>query len=257
MNTHVPLDPAMVEELEPTEQNGESGSWISPFAVPRSAEADRAGPDFVRGIRFHYMGGDVPEDHGVREPLDQRTDPEVELIFTDPTGKVQSVRCKSPADAGALERVADRLTARAQAEKHLGRRFSILMIARILKVWASGMQLWACGGMELKPRIGQAGQCRVVVIDSETQRRLRDKTYCGIMENPQQLLDGQVEVTWTEGGGMRIIGAEKGAAAMQRWRWSQNNTAWGEGGCPPDQIVKGILTAMKQDGKAANEVGVN
>jgi hypothetical protein len=136
MSTLVPLDPAMVEELEPTEQNGASGAWIAPTAVPRSADADRDGPGLVRSIRFHYLGGDVAEDGGVREPLDQRTDPEVELVFTGPTGKVQAVRCKSPADAGALERIGDRLTTRAQAEKHLGRRFSILMIARILKVWA-------------------------------------------------------------------------------------------------------------------------
>lgn len=245
MNTLVPLDPAMVEELEPIEQNGESGAWISPFAVPWSAEADRAGPELVRRIRFHYRGGDMAEDRGVSEPLDQRTDPEVELIFTDPTGKVQGVRCKSPADASALERIADRLTARAQAEKHLGRRFSILMIARILKVWACGMQLWACGGIELKPGIGQAGQCRVVVIDLETQRRVQDTTYRGTMENPQPLRDNQMEVTWAEGGGMRIIRAEKGSATMQRWRWSQNNTTWEEGGCPPEQVVKGILTAKR------------
>jgi hypothetical protein len=233
----------MVKELEPTEQNGESGAWISPFAVPQSADVDWAGPGLVGGICFHYLGGDVDEDRGIREPLDQRTEPEVELIFTDPNGKLQTVRCKSPADVGALERVAERLTARAQAEKHLGRRFSILMIARILKVWTSGMQLWACGGIELKPGIGQAGQCRVVVIDLESQRRVLDRTYRGTMENPQSLSADQVEVTWAEGG-MRIIGVEKGSPAMQGWRWSQIQTGWEEGGCPSEPIVRAILTAM-------------
>jgi hypothetical protein len=244
MSTLVSLGPGVVDDLEPFEETRGSRSWISPFAVPQRAEVDWAGPDLVRGIRFHYLGGEPAEGNGVREPLDQRTDPNVELVFTDPTGIVRAVQCRPSADASALQRIADRLMARAQGEKPLGRRFSVLMIARIVKSWASGMELWACGGIELKTGIRQDGQCRVVVVDLQTQRRVLDRTYRGPMENPQSLLEGQVEVTWAEGGGMRIIGADKGSAAMQRWRWSQPRTVWEEGGCPPDKVLRGILTAM-------------
>jgi hypothetical protein len=250
MTARVSLGSGLIGDLEPFEETREYRSWISPFAVPQWAEVDWAGPGLVRGIRFHYLGGEPVEGGGVREPLDQRTDPNVDLVFTDPMGKVQAVQCRPSADAGALERIGDRLAARAQQEKLLGRRFSVLMIGRVLKYWASGMQLWTCGGIELKTGIRQEGQCRVVVVDLQTQRRVLDRTYRGPMENPQSLLEGQVEVTWAEGGGMRIIGAEKGSAAMQRWRWSQPRTAWEEGGCPPDKVLQALFTAMGWRGEA-------
>jgi hypothetical protein len=60
------------------------------------------------------------------------------------------------------------------------------------------------------------------------------------MDNPQSLSHGQLEVTWVEGGAVRIIGP----AAQQRWRWSQPRAAWEEGGCPPDEILQAIFTAM-------------
>jgi hypothetical protein len=244
-STRISLGSSVVENLEPGEETQESSAWISPFAVPQWAEVDSAGPGLVRSIRFHYLGGEQIGDAGIREPLDQRTDPEVELVFTDPTGKVQQVDCKTAADPRALERVADRLTARATGDKLLGRRFSLLLIARILKSWADGMQLWQCGGIEVNPRIRHAGRCRVVVIEVESQRRVFDKTYPGTMENPQTLLAGQVEVTWAEGGSMRIIVAEEGSGDTQRCRWSQKSTAWQEGSCPPDRVIEAILNAMR------------
>ena len=80
----------------------------------------------------------------------------------------------------------------------------------------------------------------MVVIDLENQTVLHKRTYRGTMANPQPLSDGQLEVTWAEGGAVRIIGS----AAQQRWRWSQPRATWEEGGCPPDQVLQAILAAM-------------
>jgi hypothetical protein len=109
---------------------------------------------------------------------------------------------------------------------------------------AAGMQLWECGRIQLKPGIGQGGLCRVVVIDLESQAVLQDQRYRGTMANPQPLKQGQVEVTWCEGGALRIMGPDTGSAASQRWRWSQPRIMWEEGGCPPDQVLHAILTGM-------------
>lgn len=103
-----------------------------------------------------------------------------------------------------------------------------------------GSRLWACGRLELRPGIGPAGWCRVVVIDLENQAVLQKRMYRGTMANPQPLSPGQLEVTWAEGGAVRIIGP----AAQQRWRWSQPRATWEEGGCPPDKILNAILAAM-------------
>jgi hypothetical protein len=60
------------------------------------------------------------------------------------------------------------------------------------------------------------------------------------MANPQTLSPGQLELTWAEGGAVRIIGP----ATQQRWRWSQSRATREEGGCPPDQVFQAILAAM-------------
>jgi hypothetical protein len=104
----------------------------------------------------------------------------------------------------------------------------------------AGIQLWECGRTELRPGIGPAGLCRAVVIDLDNQNVLHRKTYRGTMADPQSLEKGQLEVTWAEAGGVRIVGS----AAQQRWRWSQPRATWQEGGCPPDEILQAILTAM-------------
>jgi hypothetical protein len=104
----------------------------------------------------------------------------------------------------------------------------------------AGIQLWECGRTELRPGIGPAGLCRVVVIDLQTQAVLQKRTYRGTMADPQPLSRGQLEVTWAEGGAVRIIGS----AAQQRWRWSQPRATWEEGGCPPDEVLQAIFTAM-------------
>jgi len=111
---------------------------------------------------------------------------------------------------------------------------------------AAGMQLWECGRIQLKPGIGKNGLCRVVVIDLDGQAVLQaqDRTYRGTMANPQPLKQGQVEVTWCEGGALRIIGPDTGSAAPHRWRWSQPRITWEEGGCPPDKLLHAILAAM-------------
>jgi hypothetical protein len=136
VTTLIPLDPGMIESLEPTEGTANQRYWISPFAVPQSAEVETAGPGLVRSIRFHYLGGEAVGKSGVVSPLDTQTDPEVDVFFTDPTGKVMAVQCKSSANALALGRVADRLAARAAEETAIARRFSLLMTARVVKVWA-------------------------------------------------------------------------------------------------------------------------
>ncbi len=102
----------------------------------------------------------------------------------------------------------------------------------------AGIQLWESGRTELRPGIGPAGLCRVVIIDLPTQTVVQRKTYRGVMENPQPLKDGQLEVTWAEGGAVRIIQSAK------RWRWSQPRAAWEEGGCPPDAILRAIFAAI-------------
>ncbi len=104
----------------------------------------------------------------------------------------------------------------------------------------AGIQLWECGRIELRPGIGPAGLCRMVVIDLENKTVLQKGTYRGTMSNTQRLSHGHLEVTWAEGGGVRI----SGPSASQRWRWSQPRAVWEEGGCPPDEILKEILTAM-------------
>jgi hypothetical protein len=105
---------------------------------------------------------------------------------------------------------------------------------------AAGMRLWECGGIELKPGICQTGLCRVVVIDLENRAVVQDRRYRDTMADPQPLSQGQLEVTWAEGGAVRIIGS----AAGQRWRWSQPRATWEEGGCPPDKVLHAIVTAM-------------
>jgi hypothetical protein len=106
------------------------------------------------------------------------------------------------------------------------------------------MQLWKCGHTELRPGVGPAGLCRIVVIDLENQAAAQDRRYRGTMANPQSLPNDQVEVTWTEGGAVQIIGTDMGSTAPQRWRWSQRHLIWEEGGCPPDKILRAILSAM-------------
>jgi hypothetical protein len=103
-----------------------------------------------------------------------------------------------------------------------------------------GIQLWECGRMELRPGIGPAGLCRVVMIDGENKTVVQKRTYRGTMANARSPGQGQLEVTWAEGGAVRIVGS----AAHQRWRWSQPRATWEEGGCPPEEILQTIFTAM-------------
>jgi hypothetical protein len=133
MTTHVLLNPVVVERLEPFEETENRSSWISPFAVPHSAEVETIEPGRIRFIRFLYSGGEVAGKNERSVPLDQRTDPEVEIIFSTSIRKVIALRFKSSADASALGRVGDRLVARGNGEEHTGERFSLLMIGRVLK----------------------------------------------------------------------------------------------------------------------------
>jgi hypothetical protein len=109
---------------------------------------------------------------------------------------------------------------------------------------AVGIQLWECGRLPLKPGVGPAGRCRVVVLNLPTQTILQERRYRGPMANPAPVSSGQVEVTWAEGGALRIIADESNSANSRRWQWSQARVAWVEGGCPPDQVVQAIITAM-------------
>ena len=108
----------------------------------------------------------------------------------------------------------------------------------------AGIRLWECGRSELKAGIGPAGRCRVVVIDLGKQAVLQNRRYRGTLANPQSLPQGHLEVTWAEGGAMRIIGGGKGSAATQHWTWSQPRATWEQGGCPPEQVLQAIFTAM-------------
>lgn len=107
---------------------------------------------------------------------------------------------------------------------------------------AGGIKVWECGGIDPKPGIGPAGLCRVLLMDlgSQTILERSDRTYRGVMHKPQPLSGGQIEVTWTEGGLVRIVGS----AADHCWKWSQPRGTWVEGGCPPDEVAKVIITAM-------------
>jgi hypothetical protein len=106
---------------------------------------------------------------------------------------------------------------------------------------AAGIHLWQTGRIPLKPGIGQAGLCRIVVLGLEQHAVLQDQRYRGTMANPRSLAQGQLEIMWAEGGAVRIIGP----AAGQRWRWSQPRASWEEGGCPPDEVLQAIFTAMR------------
>jgi len=112
---------------------------------------------------------------------------------------------------------------------------------------AVGMQLWDCGGLELNPGIGLRGRCHVVIIELDNQRVLAgsDRTYRGTMEDPTSLRQGEEEVTWAEGGAVRIVAAGNGSAGTQRWVWSQLSKAWEQGGCPPDRVLHAVLAAME------------
>ncbi len=102
------------------------------------------------------------------------------------------------------------------------------------------MQLWERGNLELKPGVGRAGRCRVVVIDLKSQAVVEHpKEYRGLMENPRPLAEGQVEVTWTEAGRVRIVESK----APQDWKWSQPSAAWEMGRYPPDAILQAIFVA--------------
>jgi hypothetical protein len=136
VTTLIPFDPSVIESLQPAEATANQRYWISPFAVPESAEVETAGPGFVRSIRFHYPGEEPVGKAGVASPLDARTDPEAAVVFAEPMGKVVAVRCKAAAGVSALGRIADRLAGRAAAEPDIARRFSLLTTARVVKVWA-------------------------------------------------------------------------------------------------------------------------
>jgi hypothetical protein len=80
----------------------------------------------------------------------------------------------------------------------------------------------------------------VVVINLQNQTVVQRETYRGVMANFQSLVEGQLEVTWAEGGAVRIIGP----ATAQRWRWSQPRGIWEEGGCPPEEVLHAIFAAL-------------
>jgi hypothetical protein len=96
------------------------------------------------------------------------------------------------------------------------------------------------GRLELRAGLGPAALCRGVVIDLEHQAVLHRRTYRGAMANPQALWPGPLEVTWAEGGAVRMIGS----ATQERWRWSQPRATWEEEGWPPYQVLQAILAAM-------------
>src|SRR5207247_2423492 len=68
----------------------------------------------------------------------------------------------------------------------------------------AGIRLWECGRTELRPGIGPAGLCRMVLIDLETQTVGERRSYRGVIANPQPLAGRQLEVTWAEGGAVRV-----------------------------------------------------
>ena len=61
-------------------------------------------------------------------------------------------------------------------------------------------------------------------------------SYSGTFVRRSAVLKGTQ--TWAEGGKTRIAGA--GLRSV----WSQPRMEWDQGGCPPDDVVQAILTAM-------------
>jgi hypothetical protein len=161
VTTRIPLSSGMVQSLEPTLGTDRERYWLALSAVPQSVEVERTGPGLVQSIRFHYPDGEMAGKGAQAVSLDQRTDPEVDVLFSDPNGKVVAVQCKSPADAPALERIADRLNARAAVERAIALQLSLLMTARVLKVWAD--RFAGTGGSGRPVERPQPGDAKMLV----------------------------------------------------------------------------------------------
>jgi hypothetical protein len=106
-----------------------------------------------------------------------------------------------------------------------------------------GMDLYDYAGFEAKQGIGPPGKYRLIVIDPEGPAILEDRRFTGIIPAPQSLPEGQVEVIWTEGGGLRIV-TNNPSEAAQKWQWSHSGKSWAQGGCPPDEIIQAIKSAL-------------
>lgn len=106
-----------------------------------------------------------------------------------------------------------------------------------------GMDVWTCGRIDLRPGVGVKGQYRVVVIDLEKRAAMQDGRGKGTRPDTKSPPKGQIVVTWTEAGGVVIVGHGE-TADPQRWRWSQPSAVWEEGGCPPAAVLDALFTAL-------------
>ncbi len=91
-------------------------------------------PGLVTRIEFDYAGGEAP---ATLEILDDRDDPTVRISISRHTRKIIVLEVSHPVDVAGLRRIGERLATQAANVSSQAKRFSFLMIARILIKWAA------------------------------------------------------------------------------------------------------------------------
>jgi hypothetical protein len=87
----------------------------------------------VTRIDFDYAGGEAP---AASEILDDQDDPAVRISISRHTRKIIILEVSHPVDAAGLRQIGERLATQAANASPQAKRFSFLMIARILIKWA-------------------------------------------------------------------------------------------------------------------------
>jgi len=134
MTKSIYLDPSKLAPLKPFEGDVHNGSWISPFDVPKYAQAFVDDFGSIRGIRFEYNGGETG-DVTNRRPLDDKSSPDILVLHGRNSGKILEMTFGQPIRFIDLPTIAERLSREAATAASLSRKFNYLMISGIFKHW--------------------------------------------------------------------------------------------------------------------------
>jgi hypothetical protein len=129
MSNPVYLDPETTSELEPSEKVPNGSVRISPFSVPDTIEVAGPAPLRVSRLRFGYFGGETGD---LVERLDSQNNPAVRLLIGRATRKVLEIQFEPATDADGLRRVVKRLRRRTGRVSPIAKRFSYMMVERVL-----------------------------------------------------------------------------------------------------------------------------